>query len=178
LLKKPAATSSITIPTPPENFLSKSRIGYGFQISSILNKKKPAVTEMMLKGRPVNVKIMPAISSITIQPGSLRFSIFSASWAIHIAHRINIKVKSTAAEKPIFDIKKQSGSPRIDPKVPGAKEIFPIKQPVARNMTNFCLKFMACLYSLSLFLSRNSICFIEHGFDRFDEFSQIIKLLK
>jgi len=60
-------------------------------------------------------------------------------------------------EIPIFERKKQSGIPSIDPKVPGAKEMFPIKQPVARNMTNFCLKFMACLYSLAIFLSRNSI---------------------
>jgi len=95
-------------------------------MSSALKTRNPKVTEVMLKGRPNNVKIMPAISSITIHPGSSVFNIFSASLAIHMAHKINIRVNKTAIEKSIFERKKQRGSPRIDPKVPGAKEMFPI----------------------------------------------------
>jgi hypothetical protein len=59
----------------------------------------------MLKGRPNNVKIMPAISSITIQPGSFDLNTFSASLAIHMAHKINIRVSKTAIEKSIFERK-------------------------------------------------------------------------
>ena len=95
-------------------------------MSSTLNTRNPKVTEVMLKGKPDNVKIMPAISSITIHPGSFKSIIFSASFAIHMAHKINIRVKKTAIEKSIFERKKQSKSPRTDPNVPGAKEMFPI----------------------------------------------------
>jgi len=80
----------------------------------------------MLKGRPNNVKIMPEISSITIHPGSSVFNIFSASLATHMAHKINIRINKTAIEESIVERKKQRGSPRTDPKVPGAKEMFPI----------------------------------------------------
>jgi len=38
--------------------------------------------------------------------------------------------------------------------VPGAKGIFPIKQPVAINITAFSLKFMARVYNPALYLSR------------------------
>jgi hypothetical protein len=69
---------------------------------------------------------MPAISSITIHPGSFVFNIFSASLAIHTAHKIPIRVNKTAIDKSVFERKKQMGSPRTDPKVPGGKEIFPI----------------------------------------------------
>jgi hypothetical protein len=118
----------------------------GFQMSRVLNIRNPADTEVMLKGRPNNVKIMPAISSITIHPGSSVPNIFSASLEIHMAQKINIRVNKTAIAKSISERKKQRGSPRTDPKVPGAKEMFPIKKPVARNTTDFCLKFIACLY--------------------------------
>jgi hypothetical protein len=74
-----------------------------------------------------------------------------------MAKKTNIIVNGTATDKSILERRKQSGSPRIDPNVPGAKEMFPIKQPVARNMTDFCLKFMARLYRLASFLSRNTI---------------------
>jgi hypothetical protein len=80
----------------------------------------------MLKGRPNNVKIMPAISSITIDPGSSVSNIFSASFAIHMANKMNIRATKTAIENSTFERKKQKGSPRTDPKVPGAKEMFPI----------------------------------------------------
>jgi len=149
LLQIPAATSSITIPVPPDKFLSRDRIGYGFQISKTLNIKNPKITEMVLKGSPVNVTRIPATSSMTIQPGSSVFNIFSASRAIHMAKKIKITIKNTAINKLVLEKRKQSGSPRIDPNVPGAKEMFPIKQPVARNMTDFCFKFMACFYSLA-----------------------------
>jgi len=95
-------------------------------MSRVLNTRNPKVTEVMLKGNPNNVKIMPAISSITMHPGSSVFNIFSASLAIHMANKMNIRVNKTAIEKSIFERKKQRGSPRTDPKVPGAKEIFPI----------------------------------------------------
>jgi len=74
-----------------------------------------------------------------------------------MAKKTKITVKSTATGQSILQRRKQRGSPKIDPNVPGAKGMFPIKQPVARNMTDFCFKFMARLYSLASFLSRNSI---------------------
>jgi hypothetical protein len=95
-------------------------------MSSALNTRNPAIIEVMLKGKPDNVKIMPAISSITIHPGSFSPNIFSALSAIHMALKINIKVNKTAIEKLIFERKKQSKSPSTDPNVPGAKEMFPI----------------------------------------------------
>ena len=63
-----------------------------------------------------------------------------------MAKTINSTVRKTASEKLVPDRKKQSGSPRMVPKVPGAKGMFPIKQPVARNMTDFSHKFMANFY--------------------------------
>jgi len=101
----PAATSSMTTPTPPDSFLSRNRIGYGFQISSALNNTNPRIIVIMLNGKPVNVKIMPAISSITIHPGSLAFNIFSAAWAIHMAQKMNTMVKHIDSNNPIFDRK-------------------------------------------------------------------------
>ncbi len=64
---------------------------------------------------------------------------------------INITAKKTAIGSSVLDRKKQSGSPRIVPKVPGAKGLFPIKQPVAKNMTDLSLKFMVNFYSLGMF---------------------------
>ena len=63
-----------------------------------------------------------------------------------MAKVINITAKKTATKSSVLDRKKQSGSPRIVPKVPGAKGMFPIKQPVAKNMTDLSLKFMAIFY--------------------------------
>ena len=68
-----------------------------------------------------------------------------------MAKIINIAVRRTAIEKFVLDKRKQSGSPRMVPKVPGAKGMFPIKQPVARNMTDFSRKFMGVFYSLGMF---------------------------
>ena len=74
-----------------------------------------------------------------------------------MANKINVIVKTSATVNSIFARMKQSGSPRIDPNVPGATDKFPIKQPVAMNMTDFCLKFMNRLYILASFLSSNRI---------------------
>jgi len=67
---------------------------------------------------------------------------------------INIIIQRIAASTLVLDKMKQSKIPAIDPNVPGAKGIFPIKQPVAINKTAFSLKFMACVYNPSLYLSR------------------------
>jgi hypothetical protein len=56
-----------------------------------------------------------------------------------MAKKINSMVRMTATANSILERRKQRASPRIDPKVPGAKEMFPIKHPVAKNMTDFCL---------------------------------------
>jgi len=41
--------------------------------------------------------------------------------AIHMAKKINIKIKGIATDNLALDRKKQMGSPTMDPKVPGAK---------------------------------------------------------
>lgn len=122
-------------------------------LSKNLNIRKPAATENMLKGILRNVTIIPAVSSITIEGGSFFFNIFSAPLAIHIANRINSAVQITATNRSIFDRKKAIGRPAIDPKVPGAKGIFPTKQTVARRITSLCLKFIARFYNPASYLS-------------------------
>ena len=54
----------------------------------------------------MNVIIRPAISSMTIQPGSSAFNIFTASWAIHMAKKTNIIVNGTATDKSILERRK------------------------------------------------------------------------
>jgi hypothetical protein len=58
-----------------------------------------------------------------------------------------------ASGNSILDRKKQSGSPIKDPNVPGANGMFPTQKPVARNITDCSLKFMARVYNLVPFLS-------------------------
>ena len=67
---------------------------------------------------------------------------------------INIIMQKIAANPLVLDKMKQSKIPTRDPNVPGAKGIFPIKQPVAINRTAFYLKFMARVYNPALYLSR------------------------
>ena len=67
---------------------------------------------------------------------------------------INTTRQKIAASSPVLDKIKQSKIPASDPKVPGAKGIFPIKQPVAINKTTFSLKFMAFVYNPTHVLSR------------------------
>ena len=149
----PANTSSRTTPTPPESRRSIRRIGYGLNISKALNSIKPITTDLRLNGRPIRATIMPAISSITILPGSLFCKIFSARCAVQMAKTINPMMQSEANKKLILERTKQSGIPNKEPNVPGAKGMFPTKQPVARNMAAFSLKCIARVYNLELYLS-------------------------
>jgi len=93
---------------------------YPFVQISNWKRFKPINTVIGLKGNPIKVTIMPAISSITIQPGSFCFSIFSAASAMHTAKRIKNRVPSIAGASEIPVRAKQSGSPIKDPNVPGA----------------------------------------------------------
>jgi len=68
-------------------------MGNGFTISKNLKIKKPVVTEKTLNGRQNNVTTRPAISSITIHPGSFWFKSFSAPLAIPMANKINMIIK-------------------------------------------------------------------------------------
>jgi len=97
----PAARSSATTPKPPGIRLSRSRIGNGLKISRILNMINPITTVIGLKGNPTKATTMPAISSITIQPGSFCSSIFSAASAIQTAKNINNRVHSIAGAADI-----------------------------------------------------------------------------
>jgi hypothetical protein len=78
-----------------------------------------------LKGNPMRVTIIPAISSITIHPGSSCFKTFAAAWEIHMAPPLNITVIKMADAICIPDNKKQSKRPKKEPNVPGANGTCP-----------------------------------------------------
>ena len=94
----PATTSSATIPKPPDNRWSIIRIGKGFKISRILNRIKPRTAVVRVNGNPMKVTTMPAISSITIQPGSLRFNLLAAAPEIQMAKRMSTNAATIAAD--------------------------------------------------------------------------------
>ncbi|MCG2829539.1 MAG: hypothetical protein L6302_00635 [Desulfobacteraceae bacterium] len=70
-----------------------------------------------------------------------------------MAKKINIKIKRIATDNLVLDKRKQKGSPTMDPNVPGAKGMYPAKQPVASTMTDFSLKVMHRFYKQAKLLS-------------------------
>jgi len=74
-------------------------------------------------------------------------------FAIHMAKKINIKIKRIATDNLVLDRRKQRSSPTMDPKVPGAKAMYPAKKPVASAMTDLSLKFMHRFYKQAKLLS-------------------------
>ena len=98
LAKIPATTSSATIPRPPDSRWSIVLIGKGFKISRILNRINPRTAVVRVNGNPMKVTTIPAISSITIQPGSLRFNVLAAAPEIQMANKMKINAATIAAD--------------------------------------------------------------------------------
>ena len=67
----PAKTSSSIIPNPPLTFESAQDTGQGFVMSKSLNKINPIRYSQGLSPAQHKVRLCPATSSITINPGSL-----------------------------------------------------------------------------------------------------------
>ena len=84
----PATRSSTTMPAPPGIFRSKYRMGNGLKMSSNLKRTNPITTVKKLNGSPARVTSIPAISSMTIQPGSFLLISFSLESASQIANRM------------------------------------------------------------------------------------------
>ena len=65
-VNSPAIKSSIIIPKPPLNDLSKKEMGQGFRISKNLKRQKQTKTFKKLNGMKNNGTSIPTISSKTI----------------------------------------------------------------------------------------------------------------
>ena len=94
---------------------------------------KPDTADTVLKGTPAKVTVIPAISSITMLPGSLRPNCFSAMSAAYTAKPARAMTIANENHSDKRDSKKHGNSPNSEPKVPGATGILPIGPPVARN---------------------------------------------
>ena len=91
----PAMRSSTTIPAPPRSCWL-ARAGNGLVTSKIRNRTKPTASTASVGGNGRTASVIPAISSMTIAPGSLPPSTRSARCAAHVPASVTTTKKITS----------------------------------------------------------------------------------
>jgi hypothetical protein len=108
------------MPMPPLKF-SNCRAGGGFTTSITRKRMKPRISEVALSGMAIMVTIIPAISSATISPGSLRPVDLATMSAAIMERTVTTRTAASCQGRLRYDMPQTKRSPTALPAVPGAK---------------------------------------------------------